>query len=74
MLVLSRKIGERIHIGDDIVIVISQINGRNVRLGIEAPRSVNVCREELWPGKRQNGNRHDQRFMPEASSGRVGGR
>lgn len=69
MLVLSRKIGERIHIGDDIVIVISQINGRNVRVGIEAPRSVNVCREELWPGKR-----HDQRFMPTASSDRAGGR
>lgn len=69
MLVLSRKVGERIHIGDDIVVIISQINGRNVRVGIEAPRSVNVCREELWSGKR-----HAQRFMPTASSDHAAGR
>jgi carbon storage regulator len=66
MLVLSRKIGESIHIGDDIVIVISQVSGGHVRLGIEAPRSVNVCREEIWRGKR-----HDQAVMPTSSIHRA---
>lgn len=47
MLVLSRKIGERIMIGDDISITIVRIGPNNVRLGIEAPRELNIVREEL---------------------------
>lgn len=47
MLVLSRKVGERIHIGDNVVILIVAVDGRNVRVGIEAPKSVAVRREEL---------------------------
>jgi carbon storage regulator len=47
MLVLSRKPGERIHIGDDIVITIVRIGPNNVRVGIEAPKDLNIVREEL---------------------------
>jgi carbon storage regulator len=47
MLVLSRKPGERIHIGDDVVITIVRIGPNTVRLGIEAPRDMNIVREEL---------------------------
>lgn len=46
MLVLSRKRGERIMVGDDIVITVVHA-GDTVRLGIEAPRDVKVIREEL---------------------------
>lgn len=47
MLVLSRKPGERIHIGNDVTITIVRISPNNVRLGIEAPRGKNIVREEL---------------------------
>lgn len=47
MLVLSRKPGERIFIGDDIVITIVRIGPATVRLGIEAPKEMNIAREEL---------------------------
>ena len=47
MLVLSRKPGERIIIGDDIVITVVRIGPNNVRVGIEAPREMNIVREEL---------------------------
>jgi carbon storage regulator len=49
MLVLSRKPGEAIHLGKDIVITVVEINGNRVRLGITAPRSVGVLRAELDP-------------------------
>ncbi len=50
MLVLSRHIGERIFIGDDITICVIDIrNGNKVRIGVDAPRSVPVMREELVP-------------------------
>ena len=48
MLQLSRKAGETIVIGDDIRITVMQVAGGSVRVGIEAPRSVPVYREELW--------------------------
>lgn len=47
MLVLSRKIGERIWIGEDISVTIVRITGGGVRLGIEAPQELPVVREEL---------------------------
>ncbi len=48
MLVLSRKIDEKIIIGDNIAIMIVDIQGDKVRLGIEAPREVSVHREEVY--------------------------
>ncbi len=47
MLVLSRKVGERIWIGDEISITVVRITGGGVRLGIEAPAAMPVVREEL---------------------------
>ena len=47
MLVLSRKTGERILIGDDVAITVVRIGPNSVRIGIEAPRSMNIVREEL---------------------------
>ena len=47
MLVLSRKVGERIWIGDDISVTVVRITGGGVRLGIEAPAELPVVREEL---------------------------
>ena len=47
MLVLSRKVGERLWIGDDISITIVKITGGGVRIGIDAPHELPVVREEL---------------------------
>lgn len=47
MLVLSRKAGERILIGDEIAVTIVRIGPGNVRIGIEAPSGMSVMREEL---------------------------
>lgn len=49
MLVLSRKLGEKIRIGDDIVITVVDIDRGKIRLGIEAPRDVPIYRQELLP-------------------------
>lgn len=47
MLVLNRTPGQVVTIGDDIRITIVSVNGKNVRVGIEAPREVTVLRAEL---------------------------
>ena len=49
MLVLSRKVGQRILIGDKIAITVVRIGQGGVRLGIEAPEDLEVVREELKP-------------------------
>ena len=53
MLVLTRRPGESIVIGDDIVITIIEIKGGQVRVGIDAPRSIDVYREEIYEQVRQ---------------------
>ena len=50
MLVLSRKVGERIVIGDNITLIVSKVNGNRVTIGIEAPRDIKVVRGELQDG------------------------
>jgi carbon storage regulator len=47
MLILQRKAGQAIMIGDDIEIVVLEVSGDNVRLGIDAPRAIRVLRHEL---------------------------
>lgn len=47
MLVLSRKLGERIRIGEEIVVSVVRIQGGTVRIGIEAPANLSVLRQEL---------------------------
>ena len=47
MLVLSRKPGEKICLGSDIVVTVLEIKGRQVRIGIDAPDRVNIVRAEL---------------------------
>jgi carbon storage regulator len=58
MLVLSRKTSERILIGDEIAITIVRIGPNSVRVGIEAPKSMNIVREELRDFSQQR-NKHE---------------
>ena len=48
MLIVTRRSGGKIMLGDDIVVHIMEIVGNSVRVGIQAPRSVPVYREEIW--------------------------
>jgi carbon storage regulator len=48
VLIITRRPGERIMLGDDTSIHIMEIVGNSVRVGVEAPRSVPVYREEIW--------------------------
>ena len=59
MLVLTRKLMEKLFIGDDICVTVVRLEGGQVRLGIEAPREVSVVRAELVP----------ERLAPRAKAG-----
>jgi len=49
MLVLSRKLGEKIVIGDNILVTVVKIDRNQIRIGIEAPHDIPVYREEIAP-------------------------
>ena len=48
MLILTRKVGESVLIGDDISITVLSVRGNQVKLGVEAPKEVSVHREEIY--------------------------
>ncbi len=48
MLILTRKVGESIIIGDDIVIKVVETGKNNIRIGIDAPREITVLRQEVY--------------------------
>ena len=58
MLVLSRRIGERIVIDNQIVVEVLQVKGNRIRLGIQAPPGSSVLREELLPRTAEEETRH----------------
>lgn len=70
MLVLSRKPGERILVGNDVVITIVRIGPNTVRLGIDAPGHLNIVREELCDAgtieaaAAQSSNNSERRVIP----------
>lgn len=61
MLILTRRIDERIFIGDEIVLSVLDIEGNRVKLGIQAPKEVAILREEIharYAGKAANEAHH----------------
>lgn len=61
MLILTRRIGETLNIGDDIQVTVLGVKGNQVRLGVNAPKTVPVHREEIY-----------QRIKKEKESGQEG--
>lgn len=57
MLVLTRKLMEKLFIGDNICVTVVRLEGGQVRLGIEAPREISVVRAELVPERQSGGPR-----------------
>ena len=48
MLILSRKVGETLMVGEDVTVTVMAVNGNQVRIGINAPKDVEVHREEIY--------------------------
>lgn len=48
MLILTRRVGEKLKIGDDIEVVVLGVKGNQVRIGVKAPRSLDVHRQEVY--------------------------
>ena len=65
MLIITRKPGEKIMLGDDVVVHVMEIVGNSVRVGIQAPRSLPVYREEIWDAVREE-NRAAATVAPDA--------
>jgi carbon storage regulator len=62
VLILTRRVGESVVIGDDIVVTVVEVRGDSVRIGVRAPRSVDVHREEVY---RELQNANEQAASPE---------
>jgi len=60
MLILTRKLGERIAIGDDVTITLLEIKGSQVKLGIEAPKSISIHRQEIYERIREENLRSSE--------------
>lgn len=67
MLILSRKVNEKIMIGEDISLTIIEIRGDQVKVGVEAPKSVKVFRQEVYEAI-QNENRAAAVSLPNLES------
>jgi carbon storage regulator len=48
MLILTRRPGERVFIGEDVLVTVMEVSGQTVRLGIAAPDGLPIYREEIW--------------------------
>lgn len=63
MLILTRRVDERIFIGEDITLCVLDIEGNRVRLGLEAPKEIAILREELhqrYSGEASNDSNHPE--------------
>jgi carbon storage regulator len=69
MLILTRKIGETVVIGDDVDITVLGVKGNQVRLGVKAPKEVSVHREEIYERIRRE---HDQQAGGQMKVAEIG--
>ena len=67
MLILTRRVGETLMIGDNVTVTVLGVKGNQVRLGVNAPRDVAVHREEIFERIQQEGAQESD--FPESSEG-----
>lgn len=65
MLILTRRVGETLIIGDDVIVTVLGIKGNQVRIGINAPKDVSVHREEIYQRIQQEKNATPSAAKPE---------
>jgi carbon storage regulator len=68
MLILTRKLGERIAIGDDIFITLLEIRGSQARIGVEAPDHLGVHRQEIYEKIRSENVKSSEVIAPDVSA------
>lgn len=56
MLILTRRVGETLMIGDDVTVTVLGVKGSQVRIGVNAPKDVSVHREEIYEKIKQEGD------------------
>jgi carbon storage regulator len=71
MLVLTRKVGERVLIGKEVWITVLSVTGHRVRLGIEAPRTTQICREEVLRAGKTSRNPGEAAAAPGTDLGQT---
>jgi carbon storage regulator len=69
MLVLTRKLGENIRIGDSVKITVLEVRSGQVKLGIEAPPEVKVHREEIYARIQEENKRAGRNWKPDTPEG-----
>jgi carbon storage regulator len=67
MLILTRRVGESLMIGDDVTITVLGVKGNQVRIGVKAPKEVAVHREEILNRIEQSGGTHELESEPESN-------
>ncbi len=65
MLILTRRPGERVVIGEDVLVTVMEVSGQTVRLGITAPQGLPIYREEIWLAVKEE-NRAAAEAAPDA--------
>jgi carbon storage regulator len=67
MLILTRRVGETVVIGDDVTVTVLGVKGNQVRLGVNAPREVSVHREEIFERIKKE-QEHEETLKPRVAS------
>ena len=74
MLIISRRVGQRIMVGNDLEIVVTELSRRTVKLGIHGPAHTPVLRQEVWENiARSNAEAARSSFGAEPSPAALGG-
>lgn len=64
MLILARRIGESLMVGDDVTVTVLSVNGSQMRLGIHAPRDIAVHRDEIYHRIQSERTQHSVALVP----------